>query len=81
MLSITSDSERYFRVKPENPYPDLKESPAGLSQGSVFGPIFHLLSTCDFLTFNQNVVISFNDNTAILAISIQLSWKFQRTND
>ena len=41
---------------------------AGVPQGSVIGPVLYLLYTSDLPTFEQNVVATFGDDTAIMAI-------------
>jgi predicted GIY-YIG superfamily endonuclease len=61
-------SESYFRIKQEDAYSDLRKMHAGVPQGSVLGPALYLLYTSDLPTFEQNVVATFADDTAIMAI-------------
>lgn len=61
-------SDRYFRVKQEEAYSDLKEIKAGVPQGSVLGPVLYLLYTCDIPTLENNTLATFADDTAILAV-------------
>jgi hypothetical protein len=61
-------SERYFRIKQEDAYSDLRKIQAGVPQGSVLGPVLYLLYTSDLPTFEQNVFATFADDTAIMAI-------------
>jgi predicted GIY-YIG superfamily endonuclease len=60
-------SERYFRIKQEDAYSDLRKIQAGVPQGSVLGPVLYLLYTSDLPMFEQNVVATFADDTAIMA--------------
>jgi hypothetical protein len=60
-------SERYFRIKQEGTYSELKKIQAGVPQGSVLGPVLYLLYTSDLPTFDQNIVATFADDTAIMA--------------
>lgn len=62
-------SDRYFRIKQEDTYSELKEIKAGVPQGSVLGPILYLLYTCDLPTLENNVVATFADDTAVMAIA------------
>jgi hypothetical protein len=61
-------TERYFRIKQEDAYSDLRRIQAGIPQGSVLGPTLNLLYTSDLPTLEQNVVSAFADDTAIMAI-------------
>jgi len=61
-------SERYFRIKQEEAYSDLRKIQAGVPQGSVLGPVLYILYTSDLPTFEKNVVATFADDTAIMAI-------------
>lgn len=61
-------SERYFYIKQEGEYSDLKEIGAGVPQGSVLGPILYLLYTCDFPALENNIIATFADDTAVLAV-------------
>ena len=61
-------TERYFRIKQEDTYSELREIRAGVLQGSVIGPVLYLLYTSDLPTFEQNVVTTFADDTAIMAV-------------
>lgn len=73
-------TERFFRIKQEDAYSDLKKIQAGVPQGSVLGPILYLLYTSDLPSFEQNIVATFADDTAILSVSdnnIESSKKLQ----
>lgn len=61
-------SERYFRVKQEEAYSDLKEIKAGVPQGSVLGPVLYLLYTCDIPELEDDTLATFADDTAVLAL-------------
>ena len=61
-------TERYFRIKQEDSYSELREMCAGVPQGSVIGPVLYLLYTSDLPTFEQNVFATFPDDTAIMAV-------------
>jgi hypothetical protein len=60
--------DRYFRIKHEDAYSDLRKIHAGVPQGSVLSPILYLLYTSDLPTLEQTVVATFADDTAIMAI-------------
>ena len=61
-------TDRYFRVKQEEPYSELKEIRAGVPQGSVLGPALYLLYTCDIPTIEIGTIATFADDTAILTV-------------
>lgn len=61
-------SERFFRVKQDEAYSELKEIKAGVPQGSVLGPILYLIYTRDIPQFEQDTIATFADDTAILAV-------------
>ena len=61
-------TDRYFRVKQEEAYSELKEIRAGVPQGSVLGPVLYLLYTCDIPTIEIGTIATFADDTAILAV-------------
>lgn len=61
-------SERYFRVKCEDEYSELKTINAGVPQGSVLGPILYLLYTHDIPLSEETKLATFADDTAILAV-------------
>lgn len=65
-------SDRYFRIKQEGAYSELKEIKAGVPQGSVLGPILYLLYTCDLPNLGNNIVATFADDTAIMSVSENL---------
>ena len=60
-------TERYFWIKKEETYSELREIHAGVPQGSVIGPILYLLYTIDLQTFEQNAVATFANDT-IMAV-------------
>jgi hypothetical protein len=62
-------SGRYFRIKQEDVYFDLRKIQAGVPQGSVLGPVLYLLYSSDLPMFEQNVVATFADDTAIMTIA------------
>lgn len=59
---------RYFRVKYEDSYSDLREIKAGVPQGSVLGPVLYLLFTSDIPNLEENTTATFADDTALLAV-------------
>ena len=60
--------KRYFRVKHEGEYSDLKSIRAGVPQGSVLGPLLYLIYTNDVPQNNETSIATFADDTAILAV-------------
>jgi hypothetical protein len=61
-------TERYFRIKQEDAYSDLRQIQAGIPQGSVLGPTLYLLYTSDLPKLEQDLVATFADDTAIMVI-------------
>ncbi len=62
-------SERFFRVKQNESYSDLKNIEAGVPQGSVLGPVLYLLYTSDIPKLDHlGTIATFADDTAILAV-------------
>lgn len=61
-------TDRYFRIKQDDAYSELKEIKAGVPQGSVLGPVLYLLYTCDLPEFDNYCLATFADDTAILAV-------------
>lgn len=61
-------SDRFFRVKLEEVYTELKEIEAGVPQGSVLGPILYLIYTSDIPQLEQDTIATFADDTAVLAV-------------
>lgn len=59
---------RYFRVKQEGVYSNIKEAKAGVPQGSVLGPYLFVLFTSDLPQTNNTTTATFADDTAILAV-------------
>lgn len=59
---------RYFRIKQEEEYSEIKQIQAGVPQGSVLGPVLYLLYTSDFPELEYNTIATFADDTAILAV-------------
>lgn len=60
---------RYFRIKREETYSDLKEIRAGVPQGSVLGPMLYLLYTKDVPKIKNTTMATFADDTAILSVA------------
>lgn len=61
-------SERYFRIKQDDAYSELKEIRAGVPQGSVLGPVLYLLYTSDIPSLEYETIATFADDTAIMAV-------------
>jgi hypothetical protein len=59
---------RHFRIKQEEAYSDLKEIKAGVPQGSAPGPVRYVLCTSDLPKPQSNTVVTFADDTTILAV-------------
>lgn len=60
--------ERSFKIKQEDEYYDLRKVQAGVPQGSVPLSILYFLYSGDLLKFEWNIVDTFVDDIAILAI-------------
>jgi histone H2A len=58
---------RRFQVKLVDSYTDLLPVNAGVLQGSVLGPLLYLLYTADLPTSPDATIVTFADDTAILA--------------
>lgn len=54
-----------FRVQQD----ELKDTRAGVPQGSSLGPILYLIYTTDIPQLEQNIMGTFSEDTAILAVS------------
>lgn len=61
-------SGRFFRVRHDNEYFELKKITAGVPQGSVLGPILYLLYTRDIPRDKNVMLATFADDTALLAV-------------
>ena len=59
---------RYFRIKKDNTYSNLKPINAGVPQGSILGPILYVLFTSDLPVPRNSVIATFADDTCILAV-------------
>jgi hypothetical protein len=60
-------AETFFRIKQGDAHSELKEIKAGMPQGSVLGPVPHLLYTSDLPVLDSSTVATFADDTVILA--------------
>jgi hypothetical protein len=58
---------RHFQAKVKDSYTDLLPVNAGVSQGSVLGPLLYLLYTADLPTSPDSTIATFADDTVILA--------------
>lgn len=61
-------TDRYFRIKQEDAYSELKAIGAGVPQGSVLGPVLYLLYTNDIPVPENDTIATYADDTAIMAI-------------
>jgi hypothetical protein len=71
-------ANRYFRVKHEDSYSELKLFRAGVEQRSVLGPVLYLLYINDVPTTSNSTMATFADDTAVMALGETL--KVQREN-
>ena len=60
-------NDRYFRVKHDQAYSNLKKIEAGVPQGSILGPILYLLYTADIPLPINSKIATFADDTCILS--------------
>jgi len=58
-------SDRYFRVKQEDEYSELKQIKAGVPQGSALGPVLYLLYMSDLPQPEEATVATFADDAAM----------------
>jgi hypothetical protein len=61
-------NNRHCRVKVDNAYSDLLPVHAEVPQGSILGPLLHLLYTTDVPSSSDITTATFADDTAVLAI-------------
>jgi hypothetical protein len=61
-------TNRYFRVKHEDSYSELKLIKAGVPRGSVLGSVLYLLYINDVPTTLNSTMARFADDTAVMAI-------------
>lgn len=77
-------NNRFFRIKQEQDFSDLRKIEAGVPQGSILGPTLYLLYTVDIPEPNEGKVATFADDTCILAVGnneIESSSKLQKAVD
>ena len=60
-------NDRYFRVKHDQAYSNLKKIEAGVPQGSILGPILYLLYTADIPLPINSKIATFANDTCILS--------------
>ena len=59
-------SSRTFVIKIKDTHSEVKDIKAGVSQGSVLGPILYTLYTANIPTTTNSTVLTFADDTTIL---------------
>ena len=60
-------ADRFFRIKLEDEYSDLNPIAAGITPGSILGPILYLLCTCWMFLQALTCTATFADDTGLLA--------------
>ena len=61
-------TERFFRIKQEDAYSELKEIKAGAPQGSVLGQVLYLLYSSDLQKLENSTAATFVDDAAISTV-------------
>lgn len=61
-------SDRKFQAREGEVYSDLTPIKPGVPQGSVLGPVLYLIYTSDVPEFEENIIATFADDTAVMAI-------------
>jgi hypothetical protein len=77
-------SGRYFPVKQEDEYSELKPMKTGVPQGSMLGPVLYLIHTSDLPQPEGTTVATFADDTVIMAVGgdvKEATTKLQRAAD
>ncbi len=60
-------TEIFFRIKQDDAYFCLMEIETGVPQGSMLGPILHLLYTSDIPSMENKIIATFADDTVSMA--------------
>jgi len=61
-------NDRYFQVRYNGVCSDCYEVRSGVPQGSVLGPLLYLLFTADLPTTDYTTIVTFADDTGLLAV-------------